>query len=344
MAARALLSALAIALFLLPVVSAHTALKPKENEVHILSDFADDVSYEVGSWDLWNIYVGEASVPGLGDGFYFHTILFGDYARRLPGETEFKAKFTFQAPGGPVTRSLSTKDGNTLTGDFDALDFKKVATDFEVVRAFVSYAKAGLAQGMELKGWKVETYVDADLRDVAPGGYFMPKSGGKAEKPETSTIKAPSYTLAGAGAYFSVKTSPAKDGQVALAVQNLFKDTAQLVKLDVPSSASWEIKAVGESAVQLPGGKASVLQVQLTPKPDASGLVAPVAFNLTSDLGGRVGLVAHVANGAPAVGAEGIQVASAKLASAPAESPGVGGAWVVLAVLAVGVALARRKP
>ncbi|MBI2078978.1 MAG: hypothetical protein HYT80_11515 [Euryarchaeota archaeon] len=198
MAGRALLVA-SICLLMVPAASAHTSLKAKENEVHILSDFADDVSYEVGSWDLWDIYVGEASLPGVGDGFYFHLILFGDYARRLPGETEFRAKFTFQSPAGPVTRSLGTKDGNTLTGDFDVLEAKKVGSDFEVVRAFMSFAKAGLAPGMELKGWKVETFVDADLRDVAPGGYFAPKSGGKAEKPEPSTVKAASYTLGGAG-------------------------------------------------------------------------------------------------------------------------------------------------
>lgn len=341
MAARYALFALAALLMAAPMASAHDTVKGLENEVFILSDFADDVSYEVGSWDLWDIYVGEASLPDVGDGFYFHTRLFGDYAKRMAGETEFKATFTFVAPGGAVTRSLSTKDGKTFATDFDALQAKFVKTDVDVQRAFVSYAKAGLAPGMELKGFKVETFVDGDLRDRAPGGYFMPKSGGKVEKPESSVVKAPSYKLGGTGTYFSVMPTVSA-GKVNFAVQNTFKDTSQLVKVHAPASASWKFTVSGEGTAQLPGGKSSLIQATLTPIPDASGLVQPAAFDLRSDLGGRVGLIATVVNGGAVVVPEGAAVAAGRIAAAPGESPALDAGLALVGLFGMAVAMRRR--
>ncbi|MBI2078979.1 MAG: hypothetical protein HYT80_11520 [Euryarchaeota archaeon] len=115
------------------------------------------------------------------------------------------------------------------------------------------------------------------------------------------------------------------------------------MKLERAKTPSWDIEAVGQDA-QLPGGKASILEARLTPRPDAGGLVAPALFNLTSDVGGRVGLVAHLVNGVPAVAAEGAAVSAGKVASAPAEAPGPAFVWVAVALLGLGLALARHRP
>lgn len=342
MALRPLLAALVLLVIAAPMASAHNQVKRLDNEVHILSDFADDIPYEVGGWDLWDIYLGEAHLAGVGDGFYFRLILYGDFSKRMPGETEYRATFTAQGPKGAITKSVSTKDGKTFTTDFDALQTKIVGTDVEVVRGFVSLEKAGLAPGMELKGFKVETFVGTELRDRAPGGYFAPGTKGGVEKPETSTVKAASYKLSGPTAFIKVTATTLRTGRVSFAIENLFKEESQLVSLRKPAAPTWTFDVAGEGTAQIPGGKASSIQLALTPKPDAQGFVQPAPFDITSDLGGRVGFVAVLVNAQPTVVREGEGVAAAKSVGPAADAPGLDLGLLLVGLLGVALALRRR--
>lgn len=330
-------------LSLVPLAAAHGAVEAKEVETLVLTDFGDDSVYELGGYDLYQIYVGEAYFADLGDGVYFHTLLFGNFADRPMGQDEFRVTVTLTAGNSSVARSFWTTDGQTFETDFDLLEAAPQADEVEIQRAFISFASSGLKPGDPFTSVKVESFVDGDIRDAAPGGRYVPGTGGQVEIPEDNPDPTP-YTLTGPTKYVAVTTTPIADG-ARLNIQSLLKEGGQHVHVILPTATNtWQAEARLVGGPDLPKATSKVADLVLVPIPDGTGMVHPLAFNVTTDIGGRVGLVAAIVDGAVVVLPEGSPVAPAAWnAAEPAESP-FAGALVVMAVgLAAALCRTRRN-
>jgi hypothetical protein len=161
--------ALAIAFALVPSSSAHGPVNAREVEVLVLKDELSDVQTSLAGYDLGEFYVAEAWIPGLGDGFYFHTILFGSFPGRPPAE-EYEVVFTLEdTEGEKVTRRILTSDGTTFATDFELLEAVAEPDQIEIERAFIPFSTAGWKPGNTVKSFVVESFADGQLRDRAPG-------------------------------------------------------------------------------------------------------------------------------------------------------------------------------
>lgn len=269
-----------------PLAEAHGPVNAKEVEVLAVVDELSDHSYYTGGYDLGDLYLGEAFVPGLGDGFYVHTILYGTWEAALPGDTyEVAFRFTL-ASGTTIERTASTADGDTFESDFDELVMEAGADEDEVVRGFVAFDET-VGPGDSITEIVVESLVKGDVRDRAPGGVFVPGSQGMAEVPveafgESAQV-IPSFDLTGPTQYFTVQPTASQDGFI-LSVSTLLRGGDQHIMVELPdASTGWglqgpeilgaEVKANG--TVQFP-----IEVVQLG--------TSNATLRVTSDIGGRV--------------------------------------------------------
>ncbi len=335
------------AVLLAPLSLAHDALEAREVETLVLEDEADDVYYATGGYDVWHVFVGEAHLleagaGATGDGVYFRMPLYGGPGPAPTAMDEHRVVVTFEGPSGPVTRSLATTDGKTFEGDFDVLQVASKDGTVVVERAFVALASAGLERGEAIGGFVVESFVGDDLRDRAPGGVFAPGTKGLVEAPSDSRTSAETLTLSGPTGY--VVADVARDGDAfAITVTSLLRKGAQHAHLAIPDETpGWTIAPVGESAANLPATKSVTFRVRATPS--GSGPIAPIALDVTTDLGGRVGLVTAIVDGAPAIVKEGVPVATASASSGTLGAPALAtlGAIATVAAAALGAARARR--
>lgn len=340
----ALLAALAF-LAAVPAALAHDPLEAAELETQVLEDEADDSFYVTGGFDVWQLFVGEAHVPEIGagpagDGLYFRTSLFGDFAGRPANVKEYRVTFTFETPAGSVTRYLATTDGTTFDTDFDALLVEPEDDQVVVQRAFVSYASAGVAPGDAVGAFLVESLVDGEVRDRAPGGILVPGTGGRVEVPMESKVLEESVTLTGPGRYVRVTPNDMGGGAYSVSVASALKEGGQHVHLEAPRVPGWTLTLEGENGGNLKPGDTKVIRFRL----DASGEgeVAPATLDVTTDLGGRSSVIAAVQGGKVVLLPDGAEAAPGSLSALGGASvPGAGALGALLA--AVAVALARRR-
>jgi hypothetical protein len=326
----ALLAAAVCVVAALPVGSAHGLVNAGELETLIVQDEASDVMTEGKfGYDLLQLYVGEAYLPGLGDGLYVHTVLYGGAGARPALDGPMTVRFTFDTDHGPFTRTITTADGTKFGSDFDSLAVQPGSGEVEVQRAFVRYP-AGVGPGTVLKSLKAESLVGKELRDVAPGGFFLP-GGAPAEVPMGASRQVvDSYTLKGPVGYLTAAVRPTAGGFL-LDAHNALKKGDEHIMLGLPEDLhGWTVQHSGGGEVK--AGASTTFTLQLTPGD------GPLSLDLLSDIGGRIPVLVQQSG-------SGLQVTAgsehAMLAGgATHQSPGLG-LGMLAALVAVGVWLRR---
>ncbi|MEA3136293.1 MAG: hypothetical protein QOC71_574 [Thermoplasmata archaeon] len=342
----AFLSLVALALSAPSPATAHGVFEASELEVHVLSDEGSDVIESYGGYDVQDLFVGfahDATVGAgeAGDGFYVRLELYGlmENSPPRPGQA-WTATVTIGTPAGPLERTLSTTDGTTLESDFQSLlyqiDSAERAT--HVQRAFVSYASVGLAAGQAIGPFKVETRVDGDLRDVAPGGIPVPGTDGAATYPDPTQIDGKgelmtSVPLESPAIYVQVEASPAAPGNFTIAVKSALTAGGQHIMVLPRSTEGWVYQLHGptNAPVDANGTLTFTLDAVLP------GGASPLLLEVMTDVGGRYALSLD-GNGTLTLG-DGTTVQPA--AAAPMESPMA--PWAPLAAFALAL-LARSGP
>jgi hypothetical protein len=330
MRAALLLAGLAL-LAAFPAAQGHGLVNAGELEVLMVQDEASDIVTGADyGYDLVQLYVGEAYVPGLGDGFYVHTVLYGGAGDRPAIDGPQTVAFEFTIDGTPIARSLTTTDGQTFEGDFDQMDIVPGDGEVEVQRAFVLYPE-GVGPGSVLTAVRATTMVNDQPRDVAPGGIYLP--GGEAEVPMGDSEQVvESYTFTGPVGYVRAELEAMTDWTFQVLASSLLKEGKQHIMLPMPADTQgWTVRVDGGGEVE-PGGT-TFLYVQASPG-EGSG---PLRLHLLTDIGGHVEIVA---TSTP----EGVRLATAdssvlQVTAEPQEAPLA--AWLV--PLALGAALLARR-
>ncbi|MHB1260143.1 MAG: hypothetical protein ACYC2H_00360 [Thermoplasmatota archaeon] len=331
----------AMLLAVVPLVAGHGSIEARELETELLNDEASDHFYTTGGYDIVRVFVGEAHDPALGlggegDGLYFRAFLSGDYGIALPGQA-WRVTISFDAPDGPITRFIETTDGTTFQTDFDRLYAEPEAGEGVLVeRAFIRLATAGLASGQTITGFRLESSVSGEMRDIAPGGVGL-AGGVPVDVPTmTSTVVTESYTLRGPTAYIEA-TATQVDGAWRLDVKSLLKDGEQHVTVKPRQADGWTAKVSDpSSAIFAPGAEKS-----FTLETGSDGATGSLTVDVVSDVGGRIGLVFQPDGSQTVEGnladTEGVQPPI----EAPAkESPGLP---AILFVVALALIASRRR-
>lgn len=323
-----------------PMASAHGPINAKEVEVLVVVDELSDHSYYTGGYDLGDVYLGQAFVPGIGDGFYVHTLLYGTWDSAIPGDTyEVAFRFTL-ADGTVVERIASTVDGDTFESDFDELTMESGADQDEVVRGFIAFDDT-IGPGDSIASIVVESLVQGDLRDRAPGGVFVPGSQGMAEVPveafgeSAQVVK--SFELTGPTQYFTVEPM-ASAGGFTLSVSTLLRGGDQHIMVELPdASTGWSLHGPEVLSAEVKANGTISFPFTVMQLGSQNG-----TLRLTSDIGGRVDytLAQHEGMVDLRPDAPPSEAAMVNLSTPKQEAPGLG----LVAVLgALALTLLRRR-
>lgn len=351
----AIFCVLASLTLLLPVGTAHGAVNARELEVLVLEDELSDVQTSTAGYDLGEFYVAEAWIAGLGDGLYFHTILFGSFPGN-PSSSKYEVRFTMEdAAGNKLVRSIITTGGEELSTDFDLLEAEHEADQVEIERAFVKLDGTGWTRGARIKTFIVESYVDGEIRDRAPGPLYAPRSGGRLEIPQGDSRQTVEFlVLQGPVNYMRANFTRAETADTFVlnmtsaltkGAQHLHLETPEWA-LDDPTVTGWEFEILGPPGGEVAANGSSAVNFRLRPVPDEQGTVAPVMMNVTTDVGGRQGFQVRALGDGQVefVPEQNVTSWSAStLRVAAAESPAGGGiSWIALVVPVV-IALGFRR-
>ncbi len=340
-----------------PFVAAHGGENAAETEVHLLEDEGDDSFYFTGGFDIYQVFLGEAHFPGLGvgsagDAVYFRTILYGNYAQRPANAEEFRVVFRFSTPAGDVERFVATTDGKTLTTDFDHLEYELTADELVIERAGILFTNLSISPGDTINGFIVESSVDGDLRDRAPGGLFVPGSGGRVEVPAElypvpgAGVITESVVLSGPVKYALATVTPRVDARnvVDVAMTSLLTEGAQHAHVEV-TGGSWKATPLGNATGgEIKAGETLTVGLTLAPGVEPGEEVVPGRLDVYTDLGGRVSYILTWENGAPLVVPEGGEVPINILEMVPvAETPGIGILPLIAGLGALALVARRRS-
>lgn len=341
-----------VAVASLPSVAAHSVEQPLPVETHLLQDEGRDEFYWYDGYDLWTLFVREAHVIGNGSsGLVFRFTLYGGFGP-VNASDALHVDIRLETPDGPRTLRLTTQDDETWTGD--ALILDKNVTEGEPpwtgvtteLQAFVTYDRLDVSPGDTLSGFRMASFADDDIRDVAPGGIFVPNSQGMLRIPsDNSSVGEAAYmasqrvademTLTGPVGYLD--RSVRVDGwNLTIDVANPFQEQGQHVIVQSRPTPGWEASVQGRAAKVLePGGNAT-FEMTARPTPEAS---EPLGIVLRTDVGGREVLYLGAEEGR-IVPAEGPDATVDAPEPAPASTPGPG---LVVALLAVAVGAWWRR-
>ncbi|HJQ92904.1 MAG TPA: hypothetical protein VJ874_01310 [Candidatus Thermoplasmatota archaeon] len=337
---RRILALAGFVLVLIPSAGAHGPVNAKEVEVLAVVDELSDHSYYTGGYDLGEVYLGEAFVPAIGDGFYVHTVLFGTWGAALPGDTyEVAFRFTL-ADGTTIERRASTADGDTFESDFDELVMEAGTDEDEVVRGFIAFDDT-VGPGDSIKGIVVESLVKGDVRDRAPGGVFVPGSQGMAEVPveafgESAQVIT-SYDLTGPTQYFTVQPSTSEGG-FTLSVSTLLRGGDQHIMVELPdASTGWGLQGAEILSAEVKANGTVRFPIEVTQLGTSNA-----TLRITSDIGGRVDYILSRHEGMIDLrpDAPPSQAAMVDLSQPVQETPGMGFAALVATIA---LAALRRR-
>lgn len=325
-------AAFALACALLPLASGHNVYEAQELETHLVNDEGSDVIEAYGGYDVQDVFAGFAYDPAVGaEGVYFRIELYGDRAEAsLPqGTANWSVEVHLKAGSVDSTHRLWTTDGKAFRSDFPSLLVEAEGRDTHVRRAFLPYGADGLAAGANVTLVSVESRVDGDLRDRAPGGIPVPGTNGAQEYTDPTATDAKGrlqegVLLKGADGYLKVAAQARPGGAFDVQVRSALKAGGQHVTVrGDPSSLEGETSGVLD-----PNG---TLAFRI--RPAAGG---NLTFDILTDLGGRTPL---------RVDAQGtLQGPGLKVQGLPAEAPKESPAATALVVAALaGVALGMRR-
>ncbi|HUR62724.1 MAG TPA: hypothetical protein VM286_10240 [Candidatus Thermoplasmatota archaeon] len=343
-----LLPAAALLVALVPPVGAHGTFEASELEVHVLNDEGSDAIEPYGGYDINELFVGFAHDPAIGrgaagDGFYFRLEAYGlmDKGAHVPGQP-WSLQVTAGTPNGPLTRTISTTDGTTFTSDFDALlaEVEPAERSTHFQRAFVSFAKAGLAPGQPLGPFKVESRAGTDLRDVAPGGIPVPGTNGAATYPDPAAIPGKgllveTVPLQGPERYVQVSLQGRPDHAFNVTVRSALHKGGQHVFVQADGADGWTYTLDGTTTKALEANGTLTFALHAVPA-NATG---PLRLDILTDIGGRTELVLG-----PDEVLRGPNGLSASLpAPPPKPSPGAGALAACGVLASAWVARSRRS-
>ncbi len=326
--------------------SAHSVFEANELEIHVINDEGTDAIEPYGGYDITEVFVGfahDASVgqDAAGDGFYVRLELYGDRNEAfVPAlDAEWSVAVTFEMDGAPFTRSLRTTDGTTFAGDFDSLLVQVEGRDTHILRAFVAYEKLGVAPGQILKVTQVESRVDGDLRDVAPGGIPVPGTNGAAMYPDATAIPGrgilvESITLVAPDGYVRIRLQAPAEGVYEITVQSALAKGGQHIFIRPAATEGWTYAVNGTSAGEVAANGTLTFRLEATP----SGATDALRMNILTDVGGRSQLILDVDGTISAPGG----VSAKPTPQTPVESP-AGGLIAVSFGLLLGAGILRRR-
>jgi hypothetical protein len=323
---------------------AHAAPDPLDNAVHVLADEGEDTFYWYDGYDLYNLFVREAYAQTLEEpGLVFRFTLYGGFA---PTELSDQLAIDIEATttDGAQELTITTTDDQTWEGDMEVLVANVTEDDppftgvTSRMQTFVSYDQLGVAPGASVEDIKMESRADDDVRDVAPGGIFLPNSQGQGEIPQESERRVDSLELAGPHGYVELSTTPTETG-IDVTVENTLGN-GQHVTADVSAPEAWNASINGSAQTSLPDGETTTFTVEADPSPDA---VDPLAVEVVSDLGAHETVYVGVNGTELTTDLEPNNVEVEPNQPEPNESPGLGLA-ALASLLASLALLTRRKP
>ena len=330
---------------LLPAAQAHGVAESNELEILLIEDEGSDAIEPYGGFDINSVFIGFAHDPlvgtgAAGDGFYIRADLYGLPENSLPaGQGEWSAIFTIATPKGEIQRTLSTTDGLSFESDFDSYltETDPDERTVHVLRAFIAFASVGVAPGDTLGVTLVESRMDGDLRDVAPGGIPVPGTNGLAEYPDPTQIDGrgriqESVVAQNPSIYLKPATLTADGDRYTITVASALKDGGQHIVLNARVREGWTFELQGPDSISVQAGQNATFEFIATAQPEAGDL----ELDLLTDVGGRVPVVL-TPRGLLAAGETEVQNETPATAPTPA-------AGLLLAVGALALAgLARRR-
>lgn len=334
--------ALLVLLALAPAAQSHAAPDPLENEVHLLADEGEDAFYWYDGYDLYNLFVREAHWQPTGeDGLIFRYTLYGGFSE-APAANELHTDITVSGPDGPTTLRMTTENDRNWTGQLtlvnlnvteDSLPYTGVTAK---IQAFVPYSALNVSVGDVISQATMASLADDDLRDIAPGGIFLPMSGGMAEVPAESLRVTDEVPLVGPTTYFDATTA-VQGSTLTVTIENAFEASGQHVGVVPGDVPGWTAESLTPMAASIDGGESVTMELNLSAAPETT---APLPIEVHSDLGGREVLYIGI-NGTELMVADQAETLTVNAVQEPQESPGLG---VVLASLStLGAALVARR-
>jgi len=339
-----LLALLCLASAAVPVpVLAHNTYEASELETHVVNDEGTDVLESYGGYDIQDLFVGFAhdattGSGAAGDGLYVRLELYGNRTESQVPQlaANWSVTVAMAVAGNLTVRSVWTTDGATFRSDFDSLAVATEERDTHVQRAFLSYANLGIAAGSEASILRIESRVDGDLRDVAPGGIPVPGTNGAQEYPDPTSIEGKgilveSFPLSAPSNYVQVTPVATAPGDYTITVKSALQKGAQHVFVDAIDEGTYEL--FGNTSAALDANGTMTFRLVLVP----GRLDGAAHLDIRTDVGGRTPLV---------LTADGLQVEGGAFAPAMAppepESSPPAGLLLALGVLGLAGLVARR--
>lgn len=276
-----------------PVAQAHGALAVNELETYAISDFeGQEDSFPWEGWEIWDVYVGDGySQAHDSDGVYFKVNLAGDGTARPTSSQVWTVAFTFNVGDEAFARQI-THDGTDVTTDFEELEWQIADGNVFQVRAWAPVADW---VGQSVTDIVLVSSVDGEPRDTAPGGIHVPGAGTEVpvEAPPTAMYPAmgegrlvEAVPLTGPGKFLDVAVVPLGNGTFDLTVTNPLAEQGQHAILRVPAVPGWTLTP-SEWNANLDAGQSATLRIAMAPTTANGSMVAPAAFDILSDIGGR---------------------------------------------------------
>jgi MYXO-CTERM domain-containing protein len=333
------LAALPLILVAVSPAAAHNTYEAAELEMHLINDEGSDLIESYGGYDIQDIFAGFShDMAVAADGVYLRAELYGARSESaVPQDgAEWSVTFHLEAGGQAFERTLRTTDGQTFTSDFDALQVEVEDRDTHVQRAFLRYEGA-LAAGGNLTLVRVDSRVDGDLRDYAPGGIPVPGTNGAREYPEPGSTRAKgliqgTVALRNPDHYVHVGAEAEPGGSFQVTVKSALKKGAQHIM--VRTDEAWGHRLEGNLSAAVAANGSLTFRILAPPTP-ANGTLW---IDVLTDVGGRSRL--HLEPSGALVGPAGLLAQAQTPEPEPSPSPVL---FAVLALALVGLAARRRR-
>lgn len=327
---------LSLLFFLVFPATGHSTFEAQELEIHVINDEGSDMIEAYGGYDITEVYVGGIQIEGR-PALYFRIELYGQLEPHTTVQ-EWDTVVSFDSPVGPVVRGFVTADGQTFQSSFDALEIEVEGRDVHVQRAILFLDALEMSVGDPIRNLVVKTYYGDDPRDVAPGGIYVPGTGGALEYPDPTQIdgkgrlvEAPA--VPDPGLYIGAIHAQREGYTYTLEVQNGLKKGAQHMILSMPNgeTPTWNT-TIHDGVQEMEANATGTFRFTAQPaRPDSQDL----KLWLATDVGGLVELAVH-ADGRLTAG-ENVLLPRFEEASAKAPGP-----WALVAILAAAIIVRRR--
>ncbi len=331
-------------LLLAPLAQGHASPDPLDNEVHLLADDTDDSYAYYDGFDLQDLYVREAYDRQAGeDGLMFRMIIYGGFGPAKIANN-LHLDLSFSAGGSAHDYRISSTDGVDWEGNIkvaeSSLMTEPTGTVEGSLQVWVANSELGIGVGDTVSDFVWSSYADEDIRDVAPGGRFIPGTGGAGAIDGASTVVTGDITIALPHGYTRSTVSAAANGTVTVTVENLISVIGQHIILTVPEQTGWVTRLINvEPRAVEPGTNPKfTFHVQEAPKD------GDLILELTTDLGGHEAITVPTSKFARQDdGKVNVEADTPEDVPAPGKDSPLGAPVMIAALALALVAAARRR-